>query len=167
MNDAARGKTLTIIGAALALMRNYTPQNAPTHFKIKDLLEKFDKSFGATGRSYGKVSADRTMEDIKKRRNDRWNFLFIAGMWFQDLFNYDFRRTEQCIIPYRDAGRRDQLLRVQHRCGLAQHHREDAHDLHPDQVVRGAWTSRDLRRRQDGRSREGVELPISWSTMPT
>ncbi|MBL8221683.1 MAG: radical SAM protein, partial [Bryobacterales bacterium] len=27
-------------------------------------------------------------------------FLFIAGMWFQDLFNYDFRRTEQCIIPY-------------------------------------------------------------------
>src|SRR5262249_11958597 len=20
--------------------------------------------------------------------------------WFQDLFNYDFRRTEQCIIPY-------------------------------------------------------------------
>jgi len=40
------------------------------------------------------------MEDIKKRRADRWNFLFIAGMWFQDLFNYDFRRTEQCIIPY-------------------------------------------------------------------
>src|SRR4029434_6149742 len=31
---------------------------------------------------------------------DRWNFLFIAGMWFQDLFNYDFRRTERCIIPY-------------------------------------------------------------------
>jgi hypothetical protein len=26
--------------------------------------------------------------------------LFVAGMWFQDLFNYDFRRTEQCIIPY-------------------------------------------------------------------
>ena len=21
-------------------------------------------------------------------------------MWFRDLFNYDFRRTEQCIIPY-------------------------------------------------------------------
>ena len=34
------------------------------------------------------------------RRRDRWNFLFIAGMWFQDLFNYDFRRTERCIIPY-------------------------------------------------------------------
>src|SRR6202045_1377479 len=100
VNDAARGKTLTMIGAALALMRNYQPSQAPTHFKIKDLLQKFDKCFGATGRNYGKVTGDRTMEDIKMRRGDRWNFLFIAGMWFQDLFNYDFRRTEQCIIPY-------------------------------------------------------------------
>jgi hypothetical protein len=40
------------------------------------------------------------VDDVMKRRQDRWNFLFIAGMWFQDLFNYDFRRTEQCIIPY-------------------------------------------------------------------
>ena len=55
---------------------------------------------GATGRSYGKVTGDRTMSDIDQRRSDRWNFLFIAGMWFQDLFNYDFRRTEMCIIPY-------------------------------------------------------------------
>jgi hypothetical protein len=52
------------------------------------------------GKVYGKVTGDRTMADIQKRRADRWNFLFIAGMWFQDLFNYDFRRTEQCIIPY-------------------------------------------------------------------
>jgi hypothetical protein len=37
---------------------------------------------------------------MKRRQTDPWNFLFIAGMWFQDLFNYDFRRTEMCIIPY-------------------------------------------------------------------
>jgi uncharacterized radical SAM superfamily Fe-S cluster-containing enzyme len=100
VNDAARGKYLTMVGAGLALIRNYQPKNAPTHFSIFSLLTKFDKCFGATGRDYGKVTGDRTMEDIKKRRADRWNFLFIAGMWFQDLFNYDFRRTEQCIIPY-------------------------------------------------------------------
>jgi hypothetical protein len=85
---------------ALSLMRNYDPFKAPTHFKLIDLLKKFDKSFGATGKDYGKVTGDRTIEDIERRRKDRWNFLFIAGMWFQDLFNYDFRRTEQCIIPY-------------------------------------------------------------------
>ena len=100
VNDAARGKFWTVTGMALALMRNYNPFKAPTHFKLSDLLQKFDKTFGATGRKYGSVGGDRTMDDIKKRREDRWNFLFIAGMWFQDLFNYDFRRTEQCIIPY-------------------------------------------------------------------
>ncbi len=100
VNDAARGKWLSILGMALSLMRNYDPFKSPTHFKLIDLLQKFDKTFGATGRDYGKVDATRTRADIEKRRNDRWNFLFIAGMWFQDLFNYDFRRTEQCIIPY-------------------------------------------------------------------
>jgi uncharacterized radical SAM superfamily Fe-S cluster-containing enzyme len=100
VNDAARGKFLSLFGMALALMKNYDPFKSPRHFKLMDLLQKFDKTWGATGRNYGKVSGDRTGEDIIKRRQDRWNFLFIAGMWFQDLFNYDFRRTEQCIIPY-------------------------------------------------------------------
>ena len=100
INDAARGKFWSVAGMALALMKNYDPFQSPRHFKLTDLLKKFDKSFGATGKDYGKVSGDRTREDIELRRQDRWNFLFIAGMWFQDLFNYDFRRTEQCIIPY-------------------------------------------------------------------
>jgi len=100
VNDAARGKFLSVVGVALSLLRNYDPFKSPRHFKLTDLLTKFDKCFGATGRNYGKVSGDRTMADIQKRRGDRWNFLFVAGMWFQDLFNYDFRRTEQCIIPY-------------------------------------------------------------------
>jgi hypothetical protein len=100
VNDAARGRFLSVAGMALALMRNYDPFKAPTHFRIADLMKKFDKTFGATGKDYGKVTSERTMSDIEKRRADRWNFLFIAGMWFQDLFNYDFRRTEMCIIPY-------------------------------------------------------------------
>src|SRR5215467_11547690 len=100
VNDASRGKFLTGVGMALCLMKNYDPFKAPTHFKMMDLLTKFDKNFNATGKNYGKVGPDRTIDDVMKRRQDRWNFLFIAGMWFQDLFNYDFRRTEQCIIPY-------------------------------------------------------------------
>ncbi len=100
LNDAARSKFWSLFGVSLALIRNYNPYAAPTHFRITDLLKKFDKSMGATGKSYGKVTGERTMADIEVRRGDRWNFLFVAGMWFQDLFNYDFRRTEQCIIPY-------------------------------------------------------------------
>jgi 7,8-dihydro-6-hydroxymethylpterin dimethyltransferase len=101
VNDGSRGKFLTGLGMALCLMKNYDPYQSPTHFKLMDLLKKFDKNYHVTGKDYGKVGPDRTIDDVMKRRtNDRWNFLFIAGMWFQDLFNYDFRRTEQCIIPY-------------------------------------------------------------------
>jgi hypothetical protein len=32
--------------------------------------------------------------------SDNWRVLCVEGMWFQDLFNYDFRRTEMCVIPY-------------------------------------------------------------------
>src|ERR1700693_2686115 len=100
INDGARGKKMSVFGVSLALLRNYNPYEAPTHFRLGDLIAKFDKCFGMTGKKYGKVTGDRTMDDIEMRRKDRWNFLFIAGMWFQDLFNYDFRRTKQCIMPY-------------------------------------------------------------------
>ena len=104
VTDAARGRNMSVLGMALALARNYDAFKSPTHFKMSDLLKKFDKTFGATkgaqAGKYGKTSGQVTKDDIAKRRADRWNFLFIAGMWFQDLFNYDFRRTEMCIIPY-------------------------------------------------------------------
>jgi 7,8-dihydro-6-hydroxymethylpterin dimethyltransferase len=100
ITDAARGKRFSMAMMALALLKNYNSLGAPTQFKLTDLLQKFDKTFGLSGKDYGKSTPDRTIDDIMKRRKDRWNFLFIAGMWFQDLFNYDFRRTEMCIIPY-------------------------------------------------------------------
>jgi uncharacterized radical SAM superfamily Fe-S cluster-containing enzyme len=100
ITDAGRGKWFSNIMMGLALLKNYRPYGAPQSLTLMDIFKKFDKSFGLSGKSYGKVEGDRTKEDIEKRRADPWNFLFIAGMWFQDLFNYDFRRTEMCIIPY-------------------------------------------------------------------
>src|SRR5246127_3130495 len=64
VTDAARGRTMSIVGMALSLMRNYDPFKAPTHFKLVDLLKKFDKTFGATKKAqsggYGEVEGDRT-----------------------------------------------------------------------------------------------------------
>src|SRR6201990_1760117 len=57
VNDAARGRALSVLGVTLALLRNYNPFRAPTHFKLADLVAKFDKCFGkskkATGGAYG------------------------------------------------------------------------------------------------------------------
>jgi len=104
INDAARGKFLSSLGMALAIVRNYDSFQTPTYFSLGAMMKKMDKTFGVSKKAqaggYGKVTGDRTLADIEKRRKDRWCVLMIAGMWFQDLFNYDFRRTEQCIIPY-------------------------------------------------------------------
>ncbi|MEK6336904.1 MAG: radical SAM protein [Acidobacteriota bacterium] len=102
INDAARGPVLSIAGMALALLRNYDPFLSPTHFRLIDLLRKFEKKFGVGARrtAQGKQNRETLEQRMARRGTDRWNFLFIAGMWFQDLFNYDFRRTEMCIIPY-------------------------------------------------------------------
>ncbi|MBE3134804.1 MAG: radical SAM protein [Acidobacteria bacterium] len=91
---SGRGQFLTKVQSALALLRNYRPALAPDGFRLRDLVKKFDKqSGGALG---GKLGA----EDNSNRKGDDWLILFIAGMWFQDLWTYDFRRTEMCLIPY-------------------------------------------------------------------
>jgi uncharacterized radical SAM superfamily Fe-S cluster-containing enzyme len=103
ITDAARGKKFSNFMFALAMLKNYNPFHAPGSFRLIDLLKKMDKSWGLTSnqrKKYGTAGPERTIEDAKKRRTDKWNFQMIAGMWFQDLFNYDFRRTEMCIIPY-------------------------------------------------------------------
>src|SRR5713101_6566533 len=41
VNDAGRGRFLSVVGMALALTRNYDPFQAPKHFRLIDLLRKF------------------------------------------------------------------------------------------------------------------------------
>jgi uncharacterized radical SAM superfamily Fe-S cluster-containing enzyme len=92
--DAGRGPRLTKLQAAVSLLRNYRPLRAPGGLSLLQLLKKFDKqSGGALG---GRLNAD----EQGNRKADEWLVLFVAGMWFQDLWTYDFRRTEMCIIPY-------------------------------------------------------------------
>src|SRR6201981_344160 len=104
ITDAARGRNFSNFMMAMALLKNYHPFRGPKGLKLYDLFKKFDKTWALTKKAetkYGRTSPERTYEDaMKRRQTDPWNFLFIAGMWFQDLFNYDFRRTEMCIIPY-------------------------------------------------------------------
>jgi tetraether lipid synthase len=92
--DSGRGRALTIFQTALSLLRNYSPAKAPVGFRLADLLHKFDKQSG--GQLGGRLGA----RDNENRKGDEWLLMFVAGMWFQDLWTYDFRRTEMCIIPY-------------------------------------------------------------------
>jgi uncharacterized radical SAM superfamily Fe-S cluster-containing enzyme len=92
--DAARGPFLTKVQTALSLLRNYRPLKVPAGFRLIDLLQKYDKQSG--GHLGGKLAGVKGDD----RKTDEWLVMFVAGMWFQDLWTYDFRRTEMCIIPY-------------------------------------------------------------------
>src|SRR4030081_3867940 len=85
VSDAGRGRFLSVAGMALALVRNYDSFKSHTHFKLTDLLKKFDKTFGATKAAekgkYGKVEGDRTMADIEKRRGGAREVLFFGVAW--------------------------------------------------------------------------------------
>ncbi len=92
ITDAAQGRAVTVAELTLALMKNYRADKAPPGYSFAQLIKQFLSQTGARGTRIGEHETDATEFE--------WRVLFVAGMWFQDLFNYDFRRTEMCIIPY-------------------------------------------------------------------
>jgi hypothetical protein len=95
ITDTARGKKLTMAQLAMAIMRNFQPERAPEGFPVSQIINLFKPS---------STSSDSDRNDRMKQKSDDpadvWRVLCVEGMWFQDLFNYDFRRTEMCVIPY-------------------------------------------------------------------
>jgi uncharacterized radical SAM superfamily Fe-S cluster-containing enzyme len=86
--DAGRSPAWSKVQLLTALLRHYRPDTAPPGFSLATFIRQFLSQTGA---------AHAGENDAKEFE---WRALFVAGMWFQDLFNYDFRRTEMCIIPY-------------------------------------------------------------------
>lgn len=94
ITDTARGKKLTMAQLAMAIMRNYDATRAPEGFPISQILNLFKPSSTTS-------NSDRNDRmQVERKEDDVWRVLCVEGMWFQDLFTYDFRRTEMCVIPY-------------------------------------------------------------------
>ena len=93
ITDTARGKTLTAAQLALSILRNFKASAAPKGFPISQIVSLFKPSA---------ARSDSDRNDRMKTRSDQddWRVLCVEGMWFQDLWTYDFRRTEMCVIPY-------------------------------------------------------------------
>ena len=87
VTDSGRTKFWTALQMGLSVLRNLRPDGIPAGLSPWKVAQIMD---GHTGGRLG----------FSAKKRDSWRVLFIGGMWFQDLFNYDFRRTEMCIIPY-------------------------------------------------------------------
>jgi tetraether lipid synthase len=96
ITDTARGKKLSYAQLGMAILRNFNADRAPEGFPISQILNLFKPS--STNSSSDRN--DRMKTETESDPNDIWRVLCVEGMWFQDLFNYDFRRTEMCVIPY-------------------------------------------------------------------
>jgi uncharacterized radical SAM superfamily Fe-S cluster-containing enzyme len=92
ITDSAQGRVATIAELVIALLKNFDAEKAPKGFTFYHLVKQFLSQTGNRGSRVGQYESDANEFE--------WRLLFVAGMWFQDLFNYDFRRTEMCIIPY-------------------------------------------------------------------
>ncbi len=84
--DTSRGQALSKVQAGLALLRNIDERKMPSGFTLRKFLQLFDRRMGGT------ISGEM--------QKNEWNIKWVGGMWFQDLWTYDFRRTEMCVIPY-------------------------------------------------------------------
>jgi 7,8-dihydro-6-hydroxymethylpterin dimethyltransferase len=93
ITDSARGKKLTVAQLTLAILRNYDPKAAPPGFPLSQLMQLFRPNTG-------KSIKDRSDRIVTGPDKDDWRVLVVEGMLFQDLWTYDFRRTEMCVIPY-------------------------------------------------------------------
>jgi uncharacterized radical SAM superfamily Fe-S cluster-containing enzyme len=88
ITDSARGKRLTILQLAMALARNFDESKAPEGFDFREMTRLIEHQF-----------AGSLTEGNRPPLKD-WTLLWVGGMWFQDLWTYDFRRTEMCNVPY-------------------------------------------------------------------
>ncbi len=86
--DTARGKKASLAQTGLAFLRNYDERKAPPGMTILDFVRLFNRKMGGS------------LTGGKKPEQPDWKLMWVGGMWFQDLWTYDFRRTEQCVIPY-------------------------------------------------------------------
>jgi hypothetical protein len=91
--DSARGKALTSAQLLLAILRNYDVKKAPSGFPLSQIINLFRPNSKTAG-------SDRNDRMKTRSDQDEWRVLCVEGMLFQDLWTYDFRRTEMCSIPY-------------------------------------------------------------------
>lgn len=89
--DWQQRRSLSLLGLAAAVIKNFRADSAPAEYRLRELIRQAISQMGVRGGEVGKSEGDAD--------EFPWRFLFVAGMWFQDLWTYDFRRTEMCIIP--------------------------------------------------------------------
>jgi uncharacterized radical SAM superfamily Fe-S cluster-containing enzyme len=95
--DSARGPLLSKVQVGLSILRNFDASKAPRDFRIKHVIGLFQQCM---------LRATSQIDNWSARLYDRepWAILFIAGVWFQDLFSYELHNIQMSTAVVADAG---------------------------------------------------------------
>jgi len=117
-----------------SVLRNFDRRSAPEGFALADvttLVDHLAPRFSSAGDGWA----------ARDNSEPRWRLMFVAAMWFQDLFNFDFDAVEMDATPvatvegeiafsaYNAAGWRQIVEHLHKTATLSDWHRE--HGRHP------------------------------------
>lgn len=84
ITDSGRGRAMTKAIVSLSILRNFNPRKAPSGFGLGDLRNVLADCFYRVAGSGDEWSQKAYSYD------GRWRLMIFNGMWFQDVYNYDF-----------------------------------------------------------------------------
>ena len=147
--DSARGKALTVTQLGLSFLRNFDEKKAPsglTPLGDAPAVRQQD------GRRCGRPAAEA--EERLAHHLDPEHV--VPGP-----LELRLPKDRDVRDPLRHPGGRDLLLRLQHRSGLAEHHRGDAPGGEHPGLVRAEGPAPDLRREPSHPAAEGPQAPAA------
>lgn len=84
ITDSARGPAATKALVSLSVLRNFNQQKAPSGFGFPDLRPLLEDCF------YRVAGNGDDWSERAHSYDGRWRVMVFNGMWFQDIYNYDF-----------------------------------------------------------------------------
>jgi 7,8-dihydro-6-hydroxymethylpterin dimethyltransferase len=84
ITDSGRGPAITKALLSLSIVRNFDERKAPAGFGLKEFRHVLEDCFYRVA-----GSSDHWSEKVNSY-DGRWRLMNFNGMWFQDVYNYDF-----------------------------------------------------------------------------
>jgi len=134
--NAGRGKALTYMRLGTAILRNYSPDLAPSGFSVVDFVDLFRQCSART-----RIESPNWERD--ERGTGQWVTTIVYGQWFQDLVVQNLAAIETSMTPvatqegeipfsaYNSLGWREVVERLHSTATLSEWHRKHGrHAIH-------------------------------------
>jgi hypothetical protein len=93
ITDSGRRPAVTKVLVSLSLLRNFDQRKAPSGLGLAQLRALLEDCF------YRVAGSSEDWSQKAYSHDGRWRVMIVNGMWFQDVFNYDFSTISNSTTP--------------------------------------------------------------------